>query len=273
MTEATAFFTPDGDALVPGPEAEGPWSPGMLHGRLLAGLAGRAAERDYGDAEFQFTRLTVDLFRSPPMEPVRVETESVRDGRRVRTVEARLHSAGNEVARASVQMLRRGEHPVTRVWQPPPWDVPLPDDLEPVAVEEGRPGAVVWDMRAITPGGFGAVTQRRLWLRERRALVAGEPLTPWVRIAMVADFTNPFTNFGGDALHFINADLTLYLARLPRGEWLGFEAAGHLGHDGVAIGHANVYDVEGPIGHCSVAAVATAPITRQPGAGPEPMPG
>ena len=43
------FFEPDGDALMPIPEARGPWAEDMMHGRLLAGLAAWAIDRDHGD--------------------------------------------------------------------------------------------------------------------------------------------------------------------------------------------------------------------------------
>jgi hypothetical protein len=191
-----------------------------------------------------------------------MHTELVRDGRRVKAAEVRLACEGNEVARASVQMLRRSPHPLGTVWAPAGWDAPHPDTLAPREIDDGRPGAMVWDMRPVTAGEFGAQEQRRLWLRERRDLVAGEPLTPFVRVAMVADFTNPFTNFSDQGLAFINADLTLYLARLPVDEWIGFESAGHLGDNGVAVGHANLYDIKGAIGHCTVAAVATQAMVR-----------
>jgi len=66
---ADAYRIADRGRLVPGAHAQGPWSPGMLHGRLLAGLAALAIERDHGVEGFVPVRLTVDMFRSPSMEP------------------------------------------------------------------------------------------------------------------------------------------------------------------------------------------------------------
>ena len=41
---------------------------------------------------------------------------------------------------------------------------------------------------------------------------------------MAADFTNPLANSGDQGLEFVNADYTLYLHRLPVGEWIGASA-------------------------------------------------
>ena len=55
---------------------------------------------------------------------------------------------------------------------------------------------------------------------------------------------------------FINADLTLFLARPPSSDWVGLEVAGHIAADGLAIGSCTLYDFDGPIGWSSVSAVA-----------------
>jgi len=40
-----------------------------------------------------------------------------------------------------------------------------------------------------------------------------------------ADIANPLANSGTNGLEFINGDITLYIARLPVDEWIGFEVA------------------------------------------------
>jgi acyl-CoA thioesterase len=103
---------------------------------------------------------------------------------------------------------------------------------------------------------MGTLGQRRLWMREVRELIGGEPLTPFARCALAADFASPFANAGEKGLQYINSDATLYLHRLPVSEWIGFEVAGHGATEGVAIGDCRIYDVVGPIGTASVAALA-----------------
>ena len=252
---AQSFFTREHERFAPGEPARGPWDPNSLHGRVIAGLLARSIEQQHGDEAFQFARLTVDLFRLPPFAPVEVTTALVRDGNRIRVADATATSQGVEIARAAVVMLRRAEQPGGAVWSPASWEVPPPDELAPPS-DASRPGELpMWEIRPIE-GASGGVVQKRVWLRETRALVEGEPLTPFVRAAFAADFTNPFANSGERGLNFVNADVTLYLHRLPVGEWLGFEVASHQSAEGVAVAGCTLYDVEGPIGRSTVCAVA-----------------
>ena len=54
-------------------------------------------------------------------------------------------------------------------------------------------------------------------MSEVRDLVEGMPLTPFVRVAVAADFASPWANAGEQGLGYINSDVTLYLHR-PAGE-------------------------------------------------------
>src|ERR1700712_3467128 len=83
----SAFFVPDGDAFEPAPIARGPWGQ-TISGNYIGGLPGDVLERDAGDPDFQPARLTVDLFRPAALAPVRVETSVVRQGRRLKLVDA-----------------------------------------------------------------------------------------------------------------------------------------------------------------------------------------
>lgn len=226
----------------------------MLHGRLLAGLAARAIEEEAADHEFRVARLTLDMFRSPPMDPFQVATRVVRGGRRVRVVEVSISCNDVEVARAYVLLLRAGPHPAATLWRAPDWHVPAPDEL--VAPEESSGSG--WEIRLITPGGFWTSEQKQLWARDTWQLVAGEEMSPLVRAALAADLPNPLANSGAEGLQFINADLSLFLSRSPVSEWIGLEVAGHLGHDGIAIGTCKMYDTAGAIGYSTVCAVANA---------------
>ena len=102
------FFVPSELGLLPGAKAVGPWATDMLHGRLLAGLAAWAIERDHGMEGFLPSRLTVDMFRNPPLEPAEVVTALVRGGRRVRAMDAVVRMGGKEVSRASALFLGTG---------------------------------------------------------------------------------------------------------------------------------------------------------------------
>ena len=248
-----AFFRPTEGGYQPLPPCVGPWNPESLHGRVVAGLLAHAIERAHGDEDFQPTRLTVDLYRLPDFSPVTVTTNRVRDGRRIRVVDAEFISGDVSVGRASCQLLRRGVQPSGNVWRREPWDAPKPGELEPPI--EGDPLGGKWTTRPIS-GSLGSLGERRIWMSEVRELVDGQPLTPWTRVALAADFTSPFANAGERGLEFINSDITIYNFRPPVTEWIGFEVVNHQSRDGIAIAECYLHDEEGPIGSSSVCALA-----------------
>jgi len=248
------FFTIDGTHYVPTPAARGPWNPNSLHGRVIAGLLGAEIERLHGEADFIPARLTVDMYRLPDLSPVEVVTRVVREGYRIKVIDAEFISAGVSAGRATCQLLRRTAAPEGTVWKPPSWDAPKPQDIAPPPPRD-TPMAGMWATRPIS-GGFGTVGQKRMWMSEVRELVEGRPLTPFVRVAVAADFASPFANAGDQRLKYINSDVSLYLHREPVGEWLGFEVTDHGDTAGVAFGQCRLYDIEGPIGAASCCALA-----------------
>ncbi|MGW0809272.1 acyl-CoA thioesterase domain-containing protein [Nonomuraea sp. NPDC002799] len=247
------FFMLKRGELVPAPHARGPWSPDMLHGRLLGGLAARAIEQEYAQPGMQFARLTVDLFRNSPMLPVKVHTSLVRDGRRIRVVDVTISTDQGVIARAGAVLLRQGEQPGgAQAIVTPPWDE-RPPEGPPVTSGDWTPPFDLWRLT-----GWGEPGPGRVWLRETHPLVDEEPVSPFVGTALAADFASPLSNAGSDGLRFINADYTLTLARLPGTDLIGVESTGHLSAGGVATGQVTLHDTTGPIGFCVVTAVANA---------------
>jgi Thioesterase-like superfamily len=258
------FFIKDHDAFIPTPVANGPWDPNSLHGRVIIGLLAFEIEQRHGSDDFVPARLTVDMFRLPNMAPIEVRTKLVRNGLRIKVVEAEFFSGGTSMARASCQLLRKTENAPGNVWSPPNWDVPRPADIpKPTDPRLGMNGK--WTTRPIA-GHMGSLGERRLWMSEVRDIVEGVSLTPFTRVAIAADFASPFANAGDQGLGYINSDVTLYLHRLPLTPWVGFEVVNHHATDGVAIGECWLYDEKGPIGTSTVAALAQ----RKPMAKPPP---
>ncbi|HEX4182619.1 MAG TPA: thioesterase family protein [Caulobacteraceae bacterium] len=254
------FFTRDGDRYVPTTVSRGPWNPNSLHGRVIAGLLGHVIEQRHGDPAFTPARLTVDMYKLPDLSPIEVTTKVVREGQRIKVVDAEFFSAGTSMARATCQLLRRTENPLGVVWSPPNWDVPAPDSIPEPEDRRGGMGGM-WTTRPISGGmpiggGQRADGPRRLWMSEVRDLAEGEPFTPFSRVAVACDFASPFANASDQGLGYINSDVSLYLHRPPTTRWVGFEAVNHHATDGVAIGECWLYDEAGPIGTATVAALA-----------------
>lgn len=171
------FFHRDGDVLLPTAHAAGPWSGASLNGRVIAGLLAGELERLHGDPAFLPARLTVDMQRAPGLVPLKVETSVVRDGRRIRLIDARLIADGQVAARASCQFLLRTENPAGHGWHGERWMAPWPEELPPGEPTQDNMFGL-WEMRWII-GAMGVAGQRRLWMREVRELVGREPLTPF----------------------------------------------------------------------------------------------
>jgi hypothetical protein len=252
-----AFFIPTGETFVPQPVCRGPWDPNSLHGRVIAGLLGAEIEHRHAEPHLRVARMTVDLWRLPAFTPITVLTHVQRNGSRIRVVDAEAFAAGQSIGRATCVLLRESEAPDGEVWAPPAWDFPSPASLAPdprpaIANEGWQP---MWESRS-QGRTFGAVAQKRTWMRELRPLIAGRDLTPFQRVAVAADFASPLANSGSSGLAYINVDITLYVHRYPAGEWIGFESTDHGASDGICVGQCRLYDEAGPLGLSVVAGLA-----------------
>ncbi|MBV9997111.1 MAG: thioesterase family protein [Caulobacteraceae bacterium] len=248
MTEE-AFFRAEGEAYLANPISAGPWRASSLMGRAVCGLIGHVIEKDHLDPGFVPARFTVELFDFADFSPLTVATRRIRDGGRMRLVEAELICGGRVRANASCQLLRHTEAPEGRVWSPPDWDAPPPEQL----IDD--PTRPKWRFR-VAAGSVGHIGLKRAWMQDYRQLIAGAPLTPFARAALAADFASPFSHAGDRGIEYINTDTTLYLHRLPEGEWIGVEATDHQATAGLAVGQVRFYDQRGPIGFGAAAALA-----------------
>jgi hypothetical protein len=256
--EAEAFCRSDGPGhYIPAPIARGPWDPNSLHARVLAGLMGHEVDTRWSHDGFHCARLTIDLYRLPTLKPAEIRSKAIRDGNRIRVIELEYVSEGTSYARATAVLLKRTDNPPGERWSPPDWNVAAPDSL-PAETPPNNIDATwrpMWETRRMA-GFRDRVEPGRAWLREVRPLLEGVELTPLVRAASLADWTNPFSNWGSEGLQFINADITLYLHRYPVGEWMGFEVTSHHSADGIAVGDCAVYDEQGAIGRSLVCAIS-----------------
>jgi Thioesterase-like superfamily len=257
------FFHADGDDLIPTELADSPWG-AVLHGRLIGGLTARAAERARAqDPNLICARLTIDMFRSAPLAPMRASVRPIRAGRRIAVLEVTVEQDKGPIGQGKVVLLRRSEQPWGTFRPAPDWAAPAPDQLgPPPSLANGRglgraeghrwnPPWQAWPVR-----GPSSPLSDGVWIRDVYPLIAGEELTPLVRLAMAADLASPHTNSSDRGLHFINADYTVYLGRVPQGEYVGIQPHGHISDRGVGVGQAVAHDVAGPVGFIATAAVA-----------------
>lgn len=256
----TRYFTSEPAGLRPTADARGPWSPDMLHGRLLGGLAARELETSYAEPGWRVARLTVDLFRPAAMETVSIETTSIRRGRRIHVVDALVTVAGHDVASVRAIVLAEGEPPPGDIWQAEPWQSPPPSSLPLMGDAPAADTPPAWEFRAQS-GGVESSERSRVWTRENGTLVDDEPITPLVRAAVSGDLASPLSNGSDAGIGYINGDYTMAIARYPVGEWIGVETTTHLAADGIAVGSTTMYDLDGPWGTSTATALANPLLT------------
>ena len=128
---------------------------------------------------------------------------------------------------------------------------PLPSADEAALAQVGSDGAD----RSLSPGEHKNDARKHYYNRAFE-VVAGEKNSDFVRAVMAAEATSLVTNLGTDGIGYINGDLTVGLARLPLGEWIGVQGDSHWASDGVAVGTATLFDQSGAFGSGMTTAVS-----------------
>lgn len=261
--EGAALFERDGGFVVPTQIARGPWRRDALHGGAVAALLATALDLPGRTP----VRTVFDLLGPVPNERLRLRTDAAEGGQRVQRQTVTLHAGDRLVARAQALGIRQI-----------PLDVPahergLPDpfaDVPPPELDRPRPQigeAIGWE-------GFdsAAVSVRRLPTPSHPAgatclyvnllvpVIAGEPVAPLARAAAAADYASSDLNtvLSFDSWTFMNAELTLHLARVPQDSWVGVVSTALAGPDGGGLGMAALFDPAGRLGQCGQALVVEA---------------
>lgn len=247
MTDA--IFEMKGATACATPWAAGPWDPGLMHGGAPSALIAWAAEQVETPAPMRIARLTIDLLRPVPVAGLGVETEVLRQGRKIQLVQVRLTADGVEVTRGTVLKVRSADLELPGDLLPP-LDEPLPEAGTPSPTRLGTPNNFGgnYEIRSVR-GGFGQHGPAANWFRQHRPTILGQAISPAMRAAAVADFSNgissvlPFEDWT-----FINGDLTVSFARLPRGEWILSNAVSWISPDGAGLATTRLADRDGYFG-------------------------
>ena len=245
-----AIYRVDGARVDVSPDAAGPWDPSMQHGSAPAALVVWAAEAIPAPQPMQIARVTIDLMRPVPVAPLTIQTEVLREGRKIQLCAVRLLAEDVVVVGATVLKIK------TQV-------LSLPSDVADVAVELPGPDQLQTEpatfssspfVRGISlraaRGRFGVPGPGAIWYRVDRPLVEGSKISQAVRAVVAADFCNG-TSAALDFREwtFINADLTVSFARQPVGEWILLDAESRIGPDGAGLAMARLADQRGYFGY------------------------
>jgi len=230
--------------------AGGPWDPRLQHGAAPSSLICWAIERLPAPVPMRVARLTVDLLRPVPVAPLTLETEVLREGRKIQLIAARLLANGNEVVRATALRVRREERALPSSAFCPPIDVREPEmGREPNTAGMARTPFLSGISMRIAQGSFRLPGPAAVWYRAERPIVDGAAISPLMRAAVAADFCNGTSSVVDyREWTFINGDLTLSLAREPVGDWILLDAETWAGPDSIALSMARLGDRDGYFG-------------------------
>ena len=238
------------------PYTAGPWNPDHQHGGAVSALVAYAVDRMPSPVPMRVARFSLDMFRSVPLTPLRVETRVTRGGRRIQGLETTIFDGDTPVTRATALRVRTTEELA---------ELEASIDSEP---DLGPPPEVVpgFEMRSgfgpippfvqacdLVPGHAAKCGEPSFtWARLRARVVAGEETNPIVRLAAVVDFASGT----GNAMDYerytsINPDLSVHVVREPRSDWIGLRGKTMRAADGIGLSSAAINDAEGVIGRAS----------------------
>jgi Acyl-CoA thioesterase C-terminal domain/Acyl-CoA thioesterase N-terminal domain len=243
-----SIFERDGDAFTPTEAALSPWSDQLLHGGPPTMLMVRELERFPSEQPMFVVRLTVELLRPIGRAALTARSRLVRPGRKVQLVEASLWNGDVEVARTTAMRIRTAEVDVPVRDDPPPY--PGPEEFA-EWTGSWRTGGVyhLLGVEVRSKRADAAAAPGWAWFRLKLPVVPGEEPSPLQRICAAADFPNGIS-FVVDprVTTFVNPDLTVYVHRLPVGEWVLVDARSWLERQGTGMAEGNLFDRAGRLG-------------------------
>jgi hypothetical protein len=247
------LYTHESGRFVPSEHTRGPWNPDHQHGGAPAALVARALEGLAG-AGFAVTRITLDLLRPVPMTPLIVTAEVTKRGKRSLGMAAHVDAGGVSVIHARASAVRLADLPVGEaaagygtLLSPGPEagrhaEFGVTDADLPAFHRTGM------DVRFVG-GGFDVPGPAQAWFRLRRPVVDDEEPSGLQRVAGAADFANGVSWMVPlDRWVFVNADLTVHVARPAAGEWVALDALTVVSDRGIGMAEAVLYDEAGRVG-------------------------
>lgn len=256
MTEAEALYIPDGDAFVGTRCTKGSWHDNGQSGGAVLALLGHVIEDVPTLTPMSLTRLTVDIVRPVPVGTrLYVETEIVREGKKIQLVELNVRTEDTLTTRARALRVRERDvralegMPVSTTTVNPAAAMPPPEDMQAVAHWPGvadflRYGAEIRRSREPVDGAHAA------WCRLRVPVVADEPVRATSRAALPLDMVNLLgVQLDPTKATSINPDVTGHLCRAPVGDWTLLTGNTHYAHGvGHGVSMATMSDADGVYG-------------------------
>lgn len=272
-----AYYLPGPDGVFSATVAtESPWDPKAQHGGPVCALLGHVIRENHPEPGFRIARLTVEFLGTIPRADVEVSTEIIRDGRRIRLIEATMTAAGKRVALARAWqiavsgsgagssaadggasgstaggsgLLDGAELLGAREIETPPLPPAAEQQRDFLGIGRERWGygeSVEW--RRVR-GAYRSTGYAQVWMRPRIPLVAGCRPHPLDRVLVVADSANGVSaRLDMRQWLYVPPAVTVTLHRYPAGEWVLLSARSELAGDGLGSTSGTLSDASGPLG-------------------------
>lgn len=262
------FSATDAGTLLPLRRAVSGWGPDHMRGMAVGGALARAAEshiRDLRGDDLVPGRFTLDIFRPVRMAELSARVSVVRQGRRLCLVDAELIQGNDVMARASAMFVAPSDAAPSSAWPGVPELIPPIPTIDPDSQPNGIERLYGTDGRGwLPPPEVPFDTDRKwVWLFPI-PVVDGEEPTGFQAAVSGADIVSVIGNTGPAGLGFINADLSMTLARQPANSSVGLVALARTEASGIAASSAVMFDAAGAFGIVSATSLSAPPINPTP---------
>lgn len=238
---ADAYFHGTDTGFLPTGAAASPWENDKLSGVAMGGLLAHVIATQVDAPGMNVARLTIDILGTAPRAETATRLRITREGRRLKMVEAEIGPEGRVAARATAIFVRDAATPAvsSAAGYPPP-------DRFPPTAASSRPALVNASERRIVYGNPRDPGPGAMWFRTKIPLVAGEPLSPLVRAAMLGDMGSAIgSSLSVRDFTFANTDIALQFLRMPQGEWQLIDAVTESAGNGHAFVTSSFHDSAG----------------------------
>jgi hypothetical protein len=243
----TAIFVRQGHLFGATEHAGGPWSPDMLQGSATTALMAREVERLAANSAFAVRRLTFDLWRPAGLRAFRTETDTLRDGRKAKTLQVRLIDGEAEIGRCTALLTAPGNSPADPFSQATSHDAAPETGTPPPAFAQKWSRYFQNVSVRLIEGALEKPGPAAAWMRLDIPLVDGEANTPLLQAVQAADFASGVAQIVDmREWTFINPEISLYFFRAPEDEWILIRSRTRVGANGAGLTTATLSDRRGP---------------------------
>lgn len=254
----SVFSKSEGGVWLPTELAQGPFAGlqgGAVAGLMVSELEALVAAERLG----VIVGIDASYYRATPLEPLRTSIRTLHASRRTAFLESVLcRQDGQACASVRVTVIQPAATAIPVAAGEPPLIRPDPD-LIPASARPKAPHGRPWFMDAMRPA-MG--TDGTAWFRVEVPVVPDAG--PVSRVLGPADWCHGIRRpspLGQAVAADPNPDLSVRLARAPRGAWVGVRAMTNWQETGIGAGYGVLCDIDGDIGSVSMS-VALVPAAN-----------